>query len=74
MEAGVAAAVGEVFAESEKWSNLPRNRLRQIQTFLTITVIFGQNRHDFECLNLQRRRKGGCFVHSENIRVGGVCV
>ena len=45
--------------ESEKRSNLPRNRLPQIQTFLTIMVIFGQNRHDFDCQNQQRRGKGG---------------
>ena len=55
-------------AESEKWSNLPRNRLQQIQTFLTITVIFGQNTHDFLVSKSTEEGEGGCFAHSESIR------
>ena len=44
-----------VTSESEKRSNLPRNRLQHTYTFLTIAVNFGQNRHDFYC----RNQKGG---------------
>ena len=48
-------------AESEKPSNLPRNHLQQTQTFLTIAVIFGQNRHDIDF----RSKKGRADLTSQ---------
>ena len=42
-------------AEFEKLSNVLRNRLKQIQTFLRIMVTFGLNRQDFDWRNKSRR-------------------
>ena len=51
--------------ESEKQSNLPRNHLKQTQTFLTIAVIFGK-KYPLFYPSKQKKRRGTNFVQDLN--------